>query len=145
MALQLIEQPVNQRMRIRSDDGALALVEADAMKLGFSSASFDAVVTSCTMCSVPDPVRALQELYRVLRPGGDILIYEHVPSRNALSGLALDLMTLLTRRAGTEMNRDTVGNFRRTGFSISNIESVYLDIILAIRWIKPSCSDADTR
>lgn len=34
MALQLIGQPVNQRMRIRSDDGALALVEADAMKLG---------------------------------------------------------------------------------------------------------------
>lgn len=97
------------------------------------------------MCSVPDPVRALQELYNVLRSGGDILICEHVQSRNALSGLALDLMTLWTRRASTEMNRNTVGNVRRTGFSITKIESVYLDIILAIRWIKPFCSGADTR
>lgn len=118
--------------------GSLELIEADAMNLGFADASFETVVTSCTMCSVPDPIRALRELYRVLRPGGEILMFEHVRSSNLLMGLALDLMTLWTRRKGTEMNRDTVANARKAGFILRRIDSVYLDIIISIRAVKPS-------
>jgi ubiquinone/menaquinone biosynthesis C-methylase UbiE len=117
--------------------GNLQLVEADATSLGFPDASFDTVATSCTFCSVPDPVHALRELFRVLRPGGRLLMFEHVRSRNPILGLTLDLMTLWTRRAGTEMNRDTVGNILKAGFEITRIDSVYLDIILAIRGRKP--------
>jgi len=87
--------------------GDLQLVRADAMALPFPDAAFDSVVTSCTMCSVPDPVRVLRELFRVLRPGGEILMFEHVRSQGRLFGLTLDLMTLWTRLAGTEMNRDS--------------------------------------
>ncbi len=108
----------------------------DAAHLGFADASFDTAVTSCTMCSVPDPVRALQELCRVLRPGGSLLMFEHVRSRNPVLGLVLDWMTLWTRWSGTEMNRDTVQNVAQAGFRIMSIESVYLDIILAIRGTK---------
>src|SRR5581483_11141446 len=91
--------------------------------------SFDTVITSCTMCSVPEPVRALRELRRVLRPDGLLLMFEHVRSRNPLLGL----MTVLTRRTGTEMNRDTVGNAVEAGFRITQVESVFLDIILSMR------------
>ena len=118
-------------------DGNLELVQADVMNLGFPDESFDTIVTSCTMCSVPDPVRALRQLYRVLRPGGSILMFEHVQSRSAVFGLMLDLMTLWTRIGGTEMNRDTMGNVRRAKFEITRVESVYLDIILAIQGVKP--------
>ena len=117
--------------------GALTLLQEDAMDMRFSDAFFDTVVTSCTMCSVPDPVRALQELYRVLRPGGRLLMFEHVRSRNPPLAWTLDLMTLWTRWSGTEMNRDTVRNAKLAGFVITNIESIFLDIILAIRGIKP--------
>lgn len=123
-------------VRSQSYCGSLSLVQADALNLCFADDSFDTVVTSCTMCSVPDPVRALRELYRVLRPGGRLLMFEHMRSRNTILGLALDLMTLFTRRSGTDMNRDTLGNTVAAGFLITRIESVFLDIILSIHAVK---------
>jgi hypothetical protein len=59
-------------------------------------------------------------------------MFEHVRSRNPVFGLTLDLMTLRTRRLGTEMNRNTVANVPKAGFVIERIDSVYLDIIVAI-------------
>ena len=127
--------------RARLYRGHLELCLADAQNLKYPDASFDTVVTSCTMCSVPDPVLAFREFYRVLRPGGCLLMFEHVRSRNPILGLALDLMTIWTRLWGTEMNRDTLANARAAGFQITHIASVYLDIILAIRALKPSAND----
>jgi ubiquinone/menaquinone biosynthesis C-methylase UbiE len=124
--------------RQRTYQGTLRLVRADALDLPFVDAAFDTVVTSCTMCSVPDPVRALCEIHRVLGPGGRLLMFEHVRSRNLLLGLALDAMTLWTRVGGTEMNRDTLKNIRLAGFDVRRIESVYLDIILSIEAVKGS-------
>jgi ubiquinone/menaquinone biosynthesis C-methylase UbiE len=113
------------------------LLEADAMNLAFAANAIDTVATSCIICSVPDPIRGLKELFRVLRPGGRLLMFEHVRSRTPILGVTQDLMTLWTRRLGTEMNRDTVGNTLHAGFRITRIESVFLDIILAIRGCKP--------
>lgn len=104
--------------------------------LCFPDSSFDSVITSCTLCSVPDPIRALRELCRVLRPDGRLFMFEHMRSRNPILGLVLDLMTLVTRRSGTAMNRDTVSHVMTAGFRITGIESVFLDIILSIRAVK---------
>lgn len=122
--------------RARPYVGVLRLLKADALALPFPDGSFDTAVTSCTMCSVPDPVRALRELHRVLRPEGLLLMFEHVRSRQFLLGWTLDLMTLWTRRTGTEMNRDTLANTRAAGFRITDVQSAYLDIILAVRAVK---------
>ncbi len=124
--------------RARRYSGHLRLLKADALALPFPDASFDTAVTSCTMCSVPNPVRALQELHRVLRPDGRLLMFEHVRSRQFLLGMTLDLMTLWTRRTGTEMNRDTLTNTRTAGFRITDVQSAYLDIILAVRAVRAS-------
>lgn len=114
----------------------LRLLKADALALPFPDSSFDTAVTSCTMCSVPDPVRALRELHRVLRPDGRLLMFEHVRSRQFLLAWVLDLMTIWTRRTGTEMNRDTLSNARIAGFQIADVQCAYLDIILAVRAVK---------
>ncbi len=124
------------RHRASAYPGRMVLLRADAQKLKFPDASFDTVATSCTMCSVPDPARAFDEFYRVLRPGGRLLMFEHVRSHNRLLGLALDMMTLWTRWGGTEMNRDTLSSVRTAGFRITSCTSVFLDIILSIRATK---------
>ncbi len=88
-------------------DGSLTLQVIDAQALQFADASFDSVVTSCTFCSVPDPLRRLRELYRCLKPGGRLLMFEHVRSRVGPIALMQDVMTFITRRVvGPDMNRD---------------------------------------
>lgn len=49
----------------------------------------------------------------------------------------MDLLTLFTRRGGTEMNRDTLGFAVTAGFRVTRVDSVFLDIILLIHGVKP--------
>lgn len=117
--------------RVSRSPADVSLVGADAERLPFADHVFDTVVTSCTLCSVPRPARALAEIRRVLSPAGRLLLFEHVRSRDPLVGLALDVMTLWSRRGGTSMNRDTVTLVERAGFDIVRLDCVFLDVILA--------------
>ena len=119
-------------------DGYLSLREADTQQLPFPDESFDTAATASTFCSVPDPAQGLKELYRVLKPGGTLLMFEHVRSRNPLVGAELDLFTLATRYIGPAMNRDTVGNTQRAGFVIDRVVCAYLDVFVAIEAHKPA-------
>ena len=115
-----------ERAKLKAADyeGSIELREADVCALDYPEATFDTVVTVFTFCSVPKPIAGLRELYRVLKPGGQILILEHVRSA-AISplGVMMDLMTQLTRKFGPELNRDTVGNVQKAGFRLRRVES----------------------
>lgn len=115
----------------RAYEGTLPLTQADVGLLPFADGSFDTVATSCTFCSVPDPIQGLRELRRILRPDGRLLLFEHVRSRIPPIALMQDLMTPLTRRLGPDMNRDTLANAQRAGFRVVREENVYLDIVKA--------------
>ncbi|MCZ2078545.1 MAG: class I SAM-dependent methyltransferase [Bryobacterales bacterium] len=130
------------RRRAVAFAGNLQLVQGDAMGLCFRDSSFDTIVTSCTMCSVPDPARVFHELRRVLKPGGRLLMFEHVRSCSPVLGAVLDLMTIVTRRGGTEMNRHTLSTAMEAGFRILAAEPIFLDIILAVEAVK---DEADHR
>jgi len=113
-------------------DGHMELRLLDVMQLDYPDAYFDTVLTSCTFCSVPDPIRGLREIHRVLREDGRLLMFEHVRSAVPAVGLFLDALTYVSRRFGPDLNRDTVANVRRAGFQVLVERNAYFDIVKAI-------------
>ena len=118
-------------------EGTIELRQMDVCQLEFADNTFDTVATVCTFCSVPRPIIGLRELYRVLRPGGQILMFEHVRSNIGPFGILLDVMTPLSRLVGPDLNRNTVVNMQKAGFRLRREENVYLDIIKIIEGVKP--------
>lgn len=114
------------------------LVRADVQMLGFADNSFDSVVTSCTFCSVPDPVLGLKELRRVMKPGGKLLMFEHVRSNIFWMGPMMDLLTYVSRKVGPDLNRRTKENVIQAGFKLTREINIYLDIVKLFEAIKPS-------
>jgi ubiquinone/menaquinone biosynthesis C-methylase UbiE len=117
-------------------EGSLTLREMDVCRLDLPDDAFDTVATVCTFCSVPKPIAGLREIHRVLKPGGQLLMFEHVRSNIGPLGILMDLLTPLSSRVGPALNRDTVGNVQRAGFRLRRVENVYLDIVKSIEAVK---------
>lgn len=98
----------------------------DVQELEFPDGSFDAAVATFVFCSVPDPLRGLRELARVVRPGGQIVLLEHVRvDRPAIIGRLMDLLDpLLVRMTGAHINRRTAENVRRAGLEVERVENL---------------------
>jgi ubiquinone/menaquinone biosynthesis C-methylase UbiE len=120
------------RQRAARYPGRLDLRMMDVHRLDFPDHSFDQVVTSCTFCSVPDPVAGLAGLRRVLKPGGMLYMFEHTGSHVFPFNLMLNVMTPLWKPIGPEMNRDTVTNVEQAGFEIRQVNNIYLDVVKTI-------------
>lgn len=95
----------------------------DVQRLDFPDAHFDTVVGSFVFCSVPDPRRGLREIHRVLKPGGRLVLLEHVLSeRPWLAKLMRAVNPLVVRLAGANINRETVANVAAAGFTIERVD-----------------------
>ena len=126
------------RPRAREYDGKIELLEMDAQEMAFAGDTFDQVFTSCTFCSVPDPVQGLREIRRVLKPGGELRMFEHTRSRWFPFNLMLHVMNPVSRRLGPELIRDTVGNVEKAGFALREVRNLYLDVVKTIVAVKPA-------
>jgi phosphatidylethanolamine/phosphatidyl-N-methylethanolamine N-methyltransferase len=97
----------------------------DAQKLVFPDAAFDAAVATFVFCSVPDPVLGLRELGRVVKPGGQILLLEHVRVNKPVIGNLMDLLDpFVARLMGPHINRRTVENVKKAGLEIERVEEL---------------------
>jgi ubiquinone/menaquinone biosynthesis C-methylase UbiE len=95
------------------------LFEMDCERLHFPDASFDFVVATCVFCSVPDPVKGLTEIRRVLKPDGKVHLLEHMRSENKAVGWLMDVFNpLAVRLTGANLNRRTMQNIERAGFHV---------------------------
>ncbi len=101
----------------------LDLRDGDAQALEFPDSSFDTVIGTLVLCTIPDPGRALAEIRRVLRPGGQLLFWEHVNATSKLGRLALHGITPLWARigGGCHPNRDTLEAIREAGFEVAEL------------------------
>lgn len=91
----------------------------DAQALAFASEQFDSVVSTLSLCTIPDDRRALAEAWRVLRPGGRLILLEHVRSPQPIVRALQHLFEpLAIRYAGDHLLRDPLDHPATLGFSI---------------------------
>lgn len=113
------------RARATRTGRAIDLREMDAQSLDFATHTFDAAAATFVFCSVPDPVRGLRELGRVVKPDGVILLLEHVWLDHMLLGRLMDALNpLVVRLWGANINRRTVENAQAAGLRIESVESL---------------------
>jgi ubiquinone/menaquinone biosynthesis C-methylase UbiE len=97
----------------------------DAQRLEFPDAAFDGALATFVFCSVPDPIVGLRELSRVVKPGGQILLLDHVRVDKPAIGTAMDVLDpLVVRMMGAHINRRTAENVRKAGLEIERIEEL---------------------
>jgi ubiquinone/menaquinone biosynthesis C-methylase UbiE len=92
------------------------------------TASIDTVVTTWTLCSIPDAVRALQEMRRVLRDDGQLLFVEHGLAPEASVQVWQNRLTPLWRRigGGCHLNRPIRALIEAGGFDVVRLETGYM-------------------
>lgn len=123
--------------RVDAYDGELRAQVMDVHDMDFADGTFDQVFTSCTFCSVPNPVEGLKSLYRVLQPGGELHMFEHTGSRLFPFNVMMHVMNPMSSKFGPEIIRDTVANVRAAGFELTEVNHVFLDTVKTIHATRP--------
>jgi ubiquinone/menaquinone biosynthesis C-methylase UbiE len=128
--LTLVEPDPHMAARLRArlaevgGGAAKNLIEAPAESLPFPDATFDTAVATLVLCTIPDPAAAIDELARVLKPGGRLLFIEHVRSDDPARARWQDRLEKPWRfmADGCYCNRDTEANLRASAFEVETVE-----------------------
>ncbi|MGZ4957995.1 MAG: class I SAM-dependent methyltransferase [Methylomonas sp.] len=125
-----------QRKRDRKQI-AVDLALMDVQSLCYADNCFDTVVASFVFCSVPQPRKGLKEMHRVLKPGGQLLLLEHVLSSNKVMAAVMNFLNpLVVRALGANINRQTVKNVQACPFRSVFVDPASSDMIKLIRAVK---------
>ncbi len=124
------------RRRLRPKLGAarvpVVVSEAGAEALPFPDGSFDTVVSTLVLCTVPDQRAALDEIRRVLRPGGRLLFIEHVRAEGSVARWQDRIEPLWScLLGGCHPNRDTLAAIEAAGFEIDWFDGFYPPVPLS--------------
>lgn len=130
-----IDAQLIRAARGRADAHHVRLVQGNAQHLPFADHSFDYVTSALVFCTIANPAQALQEVARVLRPGGQLVQLEHTRTNHPVIDAVLDTITPVWKRiaGGCHPNRDTVALLHTAGWQLQQHEQHGYGLIRLIR------------
>jgi ubiquinone/menaquinone biosynthesis C-methylase UbiE len=115
------------------------LQQADAHELPFDDASFDTVVCTFGLCAIPDHIRAITEMTRVLRPGGRLILVDHIESTSRVVRAVQRFLEIFTVPLGGEhFLRRPMNQVRAAGLEIDKVDRFKLGIVERLVARKPT-------
>ncbi|MDQ0427373.1 ubiquinone/menaquinone biosynthesis C-methylase UbiE [Planomicrobium stackebrandtii] len=125
--------------RIRKSRIPIRLYQAKAEQLPFADNSFDSVVATLVFCTIPEPIRALQEIQRVSKPGAKLLLFEHVKMDQKIMGKTQKALTPIWKKLcdGCHLDRDTLELVKASGWEVQKVTSYYGGLFLTIECRNP--------
>ncbi|SET05715.1 Ubiquinone/menaquinone biosynthesis C-methylase UbiE [Natronincola peptidivorans] len=125
------------RVRAETLSKKVDLRVMDVQNMDFQDGVFDYAVATCVFCSVPDPVKGLKEIKRVLKPTGKIILIEHVRSEGRVIGFIMDVINpMVVNLYGANINRRTEKNIQKAGFNQVKVTNLWRDIVKKIEIAK---------
>src|SRR5262245_46181498 len=114
------------------------LREGDAQALPFGDASFDTVVCVLSLCTIPDPARAIAEMARVLRPGGTLLLLDHIGSRWWPVWVVQRFLELFSARSGEYLTRRQLPLLAPAGLRVVESQQLKWGSVERVAAVKPA-------
>jgi SAM-dependent methyltransferase len=120
---------------VREDAPPFAVSCADAHRLPFGDGRFDNIVGALVFCSIPEPLLALAEIKRVLKPNGRLYLLEHVRGQNPVSRRLTDWLQppWFALQHECHLNRETAVTLREAGFTIEESSTHGFGVIQTMR------------
>ncbi len=117
----------------------VTLREANAEALPFGDGSFDTVVCTLALCSIPDDRAAIAQMYRVLRAGGRLLLLDHVAAPNPVLRLGQRLFEVFTSRIAADyQTRRPLPLLQKAGFRVETSQRSRAGTVERLRAVKPA-------
>lgn len=110
-------------------------LEAPAENVPLDAGSFDTVLCTFVLCTIPDPAAALAEAKRLLKPGGTLLVLEHVRDADPRVAAWQERIDPAWRvlACGCELSRDSATLLERSGFDLTPLERMHVDAPIIMR------------
>ena len=109
-------------------DFDVEFIQGSALDVPIDDASVDSVLITFTLCTVPDPMAALREAKRTLKPGGKVYFCEHGLAPDERVAKWQNRVNPIWKKVfgGCHINRDTAGLLTEAGFKLDELEQMYL-------------------